>query len=122
MGFMMNTGFTQNDIFFALGEPRRRAIVEMLAEEGRMSSTDISMRFKVSAPAISQHLKVLKEANVVKVEKKAQQRIYELNPEAMDELQAWVKRMTKLWNERFDKLDLVLEGLKKTYKETGFKK
>ena len=68
------------DIFFALAEPTRRTIVEMLARNGPLSVTDISARFPISSPAISQHLKVLREAQVVLVEKRAQQRIYLLNP------------------------------------------
>ena len=71
------------DMFSALAEPTRRSILEMLASEGRLSASEIADRFPVSAPAISQHLKVLREAKLVQVEKRAQQRIYEINPEAM---------------------------------------
>ena len=109
----MNSSFTQNDIFYALAEPTRRNIVEMLAKRGQLSASDISIKFKVSAPAISQHLKVLREAKVVRVEKRAQQRIYQLNPDSMEELETWVKKMTRMWSERFDRLDLVLQELKK---------
>ena len=71
------------DKFHALAEPTRRQIVEMLAREGSMTAGDIQARFSVSAPAISQHLKVLREAGVVQVEKRAQQRIYRINPESV---------------------------------------
>jgi DNA-binding transcriptional ArsR family regulator len=63
----------------------------------------------VSPPAISQHLKVLREANLVHMEKRAQQRIYQLNPDAMFELEGWARQMTQLWNQRFDALEKVLE-------------
>ena len=53
------------DIFNALAEPTRRDIIEMLATKGQLSASDISTSFKVSAPAISQHLKVLREARLV---------------------------------------------------------
>ena len=99
------------EIFAALAEPTRYEIVEMLATNGDLSASSIFDKFKVSKPAISQHLKVLREANIVKVEKKAQQRIYQLNPEAMGDVEVWVKRMTKLWNDRFDRLDAVLKSL-----------
>jgi DNA-binding transcriptional ArsR family regulator len=98
----------RQQLFYALAEPTRRNIVEMLATNGRLSATDICNNFTVSPQAISQHLKVLREAELVRVEKKAQQRIYEINPDAMLELSEWVAKLTALWNERFDALDEVL--------------
>jgi DNA-binding transcriptional ArsR family regulator len=62
----------------------------------------------MSAPAISQHLKVLREAGVVTMEKRAQQRIYRINPQAMHEVESWAGRMTQLWQRRFDALDDLL--------------
>lgn len=97
------------DIFYALSEPRRRDIVEMLAIQGQLSATDISKKFKVTASAISQHLKVLLEAKLVKVEKRAQLRIYQINPAKIHELEKWAKEMTTLWEERYERLDGVLE-------------
>ncbi len=97
------------DSFHALAEPTRRRIVEMLAQEGALSATDIHARFTVSAPAISQHLKVLREAGLVSVEKRAQQRIYRVNPQAMLEVEQWAKRLRELWDRRFDALDALLK-------------
>ncbi len=97
------------DVFHALAEPTRRSIVEMLAASGQLSASDIYHKFSVSPPAISQHLKVLRDTDLVRVEKRAQQRIYKINPAAMTEIEVWIKRMTKTWNERFDALDRVLE-------------
>lgn len=101
------------DMFSALAEPTRRRIIEMLASQGRLSASEISGRFPVSAPAISQHLKVLRKAQLVRVEKRAQQRIYQINPEAMLELERWARKVRELWDERFDALDRVLEAEKK---------
>ena len=92
------------DIFTALAEPTRRTIVELLASSGPLSATEISEQFPVSPPAISQHLKVLREA---------QQRLYWLNPDALVELEGWASHMTHLWNQRFDALEMVLEAEKK---------
>lgn len=97
------------DIFTALAEPTRRNIVEMLARDGELSSSDISSHFDISAPAISQHLKVLREADIVRVEKKAQQRIYQLNKNKIKEIEEWARKMLELWNERFDALDEFLK-------------
>jgi DNA-binding transcriptional ArsR family regulator len=97
------------DVFSALADPTRRHIVELLASRGQLSATDISHKFKVTAPAISQHLKVLREAELVDMEKKAQQRIYTLNQKGMTELEEWVKKMGKMWEARFLRLDKLLE-------------
>ena len=101
------------DKFSALADPTRRKILEMLARHGQLTATEISDRFPVSPPAISQHLKVLRQADLVKMEKRAQQRIYRLNPEAMLELEGWARQIANLWNRRFDALQQVLEEEKK---------
>jgi len=110
------------DIFSALAEPTRRSIVEMLARNGPLSATDLSARFPVSPPAISQHLKVLREAHVVVMEKRAQQRMYQLNPDAMVELEHWAQDITQLWNQRFDALEKVLEAEQKTMENNDRKR
>lgn len=100
------------DKFSALAEPTRRRILEMLAEYGRLPAADIHARFHMSHPAISQHLKVLREAGLVKVEKHAQQRIYQLDSQAMAELEDWTRRMRELMEQRYQALDRVLEAEK----------
>ena len=97
------------DTFTALAEPTRRNILEMLVANGDLSATDIYRKFKSSPPAISQHLKVLREARLVRVEKRAQQRIYHINPEPMRELEIWVHRFAAQKEEEFQRLDKVLE-------------
>lgn len=107
------------DTFHALAEPTRRRILELLAREGELSATEIHRRFPVSAPAISQHLKVLREAGLVHVEKRAQQRIYRVAPEAMLEVESWAGRIRQLWSARFDALDALLkEEQAKSHKES----
>lgn len=114
-----NTVRTQADntaeqqLFHALAEPTRRGIIELLANKGQLSATDISDNFDVSPPAISQHLKVLREANFVSLEKRAQQHIYRINPDAMSEIEQWIQKMTKSWNDRFNILDEILEKEKR---------
>jgi DNA-binding transcriptional ArsR family regulator len=96
------------DIFQALADPTRRQIVELLAQYGQLPATEISDNFPVTPQAISQHLKVLREANLVRVEKRAQQRIYRINPAAMLELEDWSRQLRHLWDQRFDALEQVL--------------
>lgn len=101
------------DKFSALADPTRRLILEMLAREGQLSATEISDNFQATPSAISQHLKVLREANLILMEKRAQQRLYQINPQAVDELEQWVKQLTRQWEERFAALDQLLEAEKK---------
>ncbi len=96
------------DRFAALAEPNRRRIIEMIAQNGEMASTDISKHFDISAPAVSQHLKVLRAADLLRVEKRAQQRIYTINPQGVDEMWEWLNQMRAFWNTRFDALDELL--------------
>ena len=112
----------EQQLFYALAEPTRRSIIELLASKGQLSATDISDNFDVSPPAISQHLKVLREANFVRVEKRAQQRIYRINPDAMSEIEQWIQKVTQRWNDRFNILDEILEREKrKTPSDNGLK-
>jgi DNA-binding transcriptional ArsR family regulator len=104
---------TDMDTFSALADPTRRQILELLAREGPTSATEIAERFPISPPAISQHLKVLREAHLVHMDKRAQQRIYQLEPGAFLELEGWARRMTQLWTQRFDAFEKVLEAEKK---------
>ncbi len=108
------------DTFYALADPTRRRIIELLAKHSELSATEIGASFQMSAPAISQHLKVLREAEMVTVEKRAQQRIYRLDPRAMTEVESWARQVTRLWNERFDALDALLQEEK--HKPTKKKK
>lgn len=97
------------DIFYALADPTRRKILELLANRGELPAAEIYANFTVSHPAISQHLKVLREANLVTVEKRAQQRIYQINPETMLELEDWSKQLAHQWNQRLDALEALIK-------------
>ncbi len=101
------------DKFSALADPTRRLILEMLAREGQLSATEISDNFQATPSAISQHLKVLREANLVRMEKRAQQRLYQINSETVGELEQWARQLTQQWDERFAALDQLLEAEKK---------
>ena len=104
------------DKFHALADPTRRKIIENLAKYGQLSATEISDQFPVSPQAISQHLKILREASWVQVEKRAQQRIYRIDPQATLELEDWARQLRLLWSQRFDALDQVLETEKRRLK------
>jgi DNA-binding transcriptional ArsR family regulator len=86
------------DKFYALSAPIRREIIAMLADGEQLTATAIADKFDISAPAISQHLKVLLNSDLVQVSKQAQQRIYELNPRAMQELESWANQIVTQLN------------------------
>lgn len=94
--------------FAALAEPTRQRIVEMLAKRER-SAGEIAKACKASAPAISQHLKVLREAKLVRVRVDAQRRMYQLNPKGVDDIAQWVAEIRAFWNPRLDALEAVLK-------------
>jgi DNA-binding transcriptional ArsR family regulator len=80
----------------ALADPTRRRIVELLAQ-GSLSSGQIASQFDMSAPAVSQHLKALKQAQLVRVRVAAQRRIYELNRPGVEEIYAWIAGIRRFW-------------------------
>jgi DNA-binding transcriptional ArsR family regulator len=96
------------DSLSALADPTRRRIIESLAR-GPLSSGEIASRFDITAPAISQHLKVLRQARLVRVRTEAQRRIYELDAAGLDEMSDWVMGVRRFWSARLDALQNQLE-------------
>ena len=97
----------------ALADPTRRRILELLATNGELAATAIYEQFPVTPQAVSQHLKVLREAHLVEMEKRAQKHVYRLNPQTLSQFEAWVQQTKQRWEERFAALDTVLESEKK---------
>src|SRR4029453_6294405 len=100
------------DTVASLADPTRRQIVELLARDGPISVAEIVAPFPLPPPAISQHLKVLREAHLLLMDKRAQQRIYRVNPDALLELEDWARRLGQLLKARFDAFEKVLEAEK----------
>jgi DNA-binding transcriptional ArsR family regulator len=96
------------DSFTALADPTRRRIIEHLAAARQLPAGHIAARFTLSKPAISQHLSVLKEARLVSVEVRGQQRIYRLNSEGLDEMENWINRTRRYWTQALDTLETLL--------------
>jgi DNA-binding transcriptional ArsR family regulator len=84
-------------------------VVEILAHRGKLSASQICDEFDVTPQAISQHLRVLREANVIQMEKRAQRRFYTFNPQSTNQIQVWAADMARLWNRRLDRLDKILK-------------
>jgi DNA-binding transcriptional ArsR family regulator len=96
------------EVFEALADPTRRRLVELLAEDER-SAGELAGHFRVSRPAISKHLRVLREAGLVQVRGDAQRRIYRLEPQALGRAEGWLARHRQFWQERLDALEAQLE-------------
>jgi DNA-binding transcriptional ArsR family regulator len=87
----------------ALVDPRRRAVLDLLTE-GELSVNELVERLGLTQPQTSKHLRVLREAGLVRVEQRAQQRIYAVDPQPMVELDRWLAPYRRLWNARLDRL------------------
>jgi len=103
-------------IFSALAEPNRFQIVELLRKNPQPVG-EIADRLHIRQPQVSKHLKVLADAGIVEVKPQANQRIYELSPKKFQEIDAWLEKYRKMWEERFDILEKVLEREKKKLKK-----
>jgi DNA-binding transcriptional ArsR family regulator len=95
------------DTFIALADPTRRSIILSLAA-GEHSFGDLADKFEMSRPAVSQHLKVLRDAGVVTVRPDAQRRIYSLSDGGLDEIDGWLRKVHEFWSPRLDKLEQTL--------------
>lgn len=93
----------------AIADPTRRRIVELLAVRERTAG-ELVEEFDMSAPAISQHLNVLREAGLVVTRAEGQSRIQALNPDGLDELDAWLEKTRAVWSRRFDALERELRA------------
>jgi DNA-binding transcriptional ArsR family regulator len=93
----------------AIADPTRRRIVELLAVRERTAG-ELVAEFDMSAPAISQHLKVLRESGLVTVRAEGQSRVQTLNPNGFNELDAWMEKTRSVWSSRLDVLERELRA------------
>ena len=96
------------DTFAAISDPTRRQIIESLASADS-SFGELADRFEMSRPAVSQHLKVLRDAGVVSVRADAQRRIYSLSQGGLDDVNRWLEQVQAFWNPRLDRLEQLLD-------------
>lgn len=100
------------ETFAALAEPNRLRIVELL-RSGPRPVAEISAGLPLPQPQVSKHLRVLRNAGLVEVQPRAQQRIYGLRAAPLRELGEWLERFRKLWSDRYDRLDGLLEEMQR---------
>ena len=103
-------------IYDAIAEPTRRRILDLLREQPRMVG-DLVDLLHMSQPGVSKHLRVLRDAGLVRVRQDAQRRWYELRPEPLAEIDNWLRTYHHLFNARLDRLDDYLRELQRKEKE-----
>src|SRR5215210_5191883 len=102
---------TTADAFNAVAEPRRRQLVDLLAE-GERPVNELVRALGLAQPQVSKHLRVLREVGIVDVREAGRQRLYRLNGPALKPIHDWVQNYERTWSERFDLIDVVLDELK----------
>jgi DNA-binding transcriptional ArsR family regulator len=96
-------------VFTAIADPTRRAMLDFIATKPRSAGQIVSHFPKLTQPGVSQHLRVLKEAQLVSVSIQAQKRIYTLKPDGMRELHKWISKYQEFWIDKLDALESHLD-------------
>ncbi|ANE50825.1 ArsR/SmtB family transcription factor [Flavisolibacter tropicus] len=101
----------RRDVFQAIADPTRRAIIALIALQA-MTPNAIAEHFDTTRQAVSKHLRVLTECDLVKQEYQGREIYYSLQIEKMKEIDKWLSQFRKIWEKRFNQLDTVLKTLK----------
>ncbi|MDG9669298.1 metalloregulator ArsR/SmtB family transcription factor [Hahella sp. CR1] len=101
----------KRDIFQAIADPTRRAIMVLIAAHG-MTPNAIADHFEMTRQATSKHIQILNECGLVTQQKQGREIIYQLRLEKMQEIDVWLEQFRKLWEDRFSQLDALLNTLK----------
>jgi DNA-binding transcriptional ArsR family regulator len=104
-----------NAVFAALADPTRRAIIERLSHsEARV--TEVAEPFRMSLNAVSKHIRALEASGVVERHRKGRDHILSINTHSLDEVDGWIERTRRFWEERLDAMERLLGELKKDHK------
>lgn len=101
----------RRDVFQAIADPTRRAIIALLALQA-MTPNAIAENFDSTRQAISKHIKILNECQLIEQKQNGREIYYHFNPQKMKEVDLWMEQFRKLWETRFEQLDNLLENLK----------
>jgi DNA-binding transcriptional ArsR family regulator len=105
----------RRDVFQAIADPNRRAILSLLAIQ-KLTLNGVAENFRISRPAISRHIKILKECGLVVVHQQGRERYCEAKLEKLKEVSDWVETSRQLWEGRLDRLDEYLKEIQKDKK------
>ncbi|PCJ93454.1 MAG: transcriptional regulator [Flavobacteriaceae bacterium] len=106
----------RRDVFQAIADPVRRDIIELLAKEV-LSVNAVAEKFDVSRPAISKHLKILKECGIIEINKQGRERFCQIQPKNLIPAFLWIEQYQKLWEDRLDSFDTYLMKLQTKNKD-----
>ena len=112
---------TTHDPFNAVAEPKRRQVLAVLGTE-ELSVNEIVERLGWNQPMVSKHLGVLKQVGLVSERRMGRQRMYRVNAERLKPIFDWVTPFERIWNDRFDRLDNLLQDMQKKEKKNDVKK
>lgn len=110
----------RRDVFHAIADPNRRAIIGLLANQ-KLTVNAVAEHFPISRPAVSRHIKILKECGLVVVRREGRERYCEVRLDRLSEVAEWVERSRSVWEQRFDRLDEYLSELQKKERPYGEK-
>lgn len=105
----------KQDLFQAIADPTRRAILTLLAMQA-LTPNAMAEKFDMSRQAVSKHIKVLQECELIKPEQSGREIYYHFNPKKIQEIDNWLSELQKMWETQFNQLDNVLLTLKKQKK------
>ncbi|HVN15792.1 MAG TPA: metalloregulator ArsR/SmtB family transcription factor, partial [Anaerolineales bacterium] len=102
----------RRDVFQAIADPNRRAILSLLASK-RMTLNGVAENFRISRPAVSKHIKILTECGLVVMTRRGRERYCDVRFDRLSEVTDWIEQYRQIWEQRFNRLDDVLEQMKK---------
>ena len=105
----------KQDLFQAIADPTRRAILMLLAMQA-LTPNAMAEKFDMSRQAVSKHIKVLQECELIKPEQSGREIYYHFNPKKIQEIDNWLSQLRKMWETQFNQLDNILLTLKKQKK------
>lgn len=101
----------RRDVFQAIADPTRREIIHLIAHQS-LTPNGVADSFDISRQAISKHIKILTECGIVVIKQQGRERHCSIEAKKLDEVSDWVEEFRKIWDQRFDRLDLLLEQMK----------
>lgn len=101
----------RRDVFQAIADPTRRAIIMLIATQS-MTPNALAEHFDTTRQAVSKHLKILQECDLIRANQQGREIYYKLELEKMKEIDRWLDQFRKIWEGRFNQLDTVLNKLK----------
>ncbi|NWG05600.1 MAG: winged helix-turn-helix transcriptional regulator [Chloroflexi bacterium] len=102
---------TRRDVFQAIADPNRRAILALLSQH-RLTLNGVAENFRISRPAVSRHIKILKECGLVVVIPQGRERFVEARFDRLGEVTDWIEKYRQVWEARFNRLDDLLERMR----------